>query len=126
MKGILASLASGCLSIAFLIGWLFYGVNGAHNAAVFLVWFDGFMGLIALIACFALSPGEPKRIGFLRRAMNAAVNGAVLGLLIWFGQFLLTGVTLFSLVSFALYRSVARLHAEKLSADAMLAARSKS
>jgi hypothetical protein len=113
MKNAFTSLAFGGLSVALLIGWLFYGSDGAHNVIVFLVWFDGFMGLVAFFACFATKPAMPKQRGRIHRTVNLIVNGAILALLIWFGQFLLVGITIFSLAGFFFYRTAAQLHADK-------------
>jgi hypothetical protein len=89
--GILASI----LFVVILVRWLVSGDQTAHNFAVFLIWFNGAIGVLLWLSVLLDVKVTPRKRSRFSQFFAGASTIAGLALPIGYGQFLLAVVVLF-------------------------------
>lgn len=109
MKRVLFPIITNLAFLMVVFSWLFVGSDGAHNAAVFLIWLNGLLGILFFICAFsqsALKNAKPpiRFVGWVRSVCETLIVSA----LVWRGEFLLAAVCLIGWAGAAVFVDVAK------------------
>lgn len=105
MKRTLISITTHVFFVAIIYQWFFGRSDGAHNAAMFLIWLNGVLGVLVFAVAGTDKAPVYKPQPRIARIVSSCCEMAVLSALVWHGEFLLTAVYMVGLVGSAVYRS---------------------
>lgn len=109
MKKVVLPIAMHLLFAFVVCQWLFAGIDGAHNAAVFLIWVQGLIGLLCFAySCSSSIDGKFGQSSRFASFVTGLIDLVLISALVWYGHFLLAVVCGVGYVGVTVLRDVAK------------------